>query len=93
MTAYVVVHLTPKNAEKAQAYAAAAGPTVAAHGGKFLTRGPSETLAGEHAHKAMAVIEFPSRELARQWYASPEYQATIALRTEGLDSVFILGGE
>lgn len=93
MTAYVVVHTTPKNAEKMQEYGAAAGPTVIAHGGKVVARGPSEVLAGENAHKAMVIIEFPDRETARRWYASPEYQAIIPTRTEAMNSVFILGGE
>jgi len=93
MTAYVVVHTTLKNADKMQEYGAAAGPTVAAHGGKVVARGPSEVMFGENAHKAMVVIEFPDRDAARRWYASPEYQAIIPTRIEAMDSVFILGGE
>ncbi len=93
MTAYVVVHGTPKDADKMAAYGAAAAPTLAAFGGKFAARGPSEALAGEHGHKIMAVLEFPDRDAARRWYASPEYQAAIPLRLEAMDSVFILGGE
>jgi uncharacterized protein (DUF1330 family) len=93
MSAFVTVHLTPKNPEKMQAYSAAAGPTLTAFGGKFVARGPVEVLSGEHGHKVMVVIEFPDKDAARRWYASAEYQATIAVRTEAMDSVFVLAGE
>ncbi len=33
MNGYVVVHATPKNADKMQEYGGAAGETVAKHGG------------------------------------------------------------
>ncbi len=93
MTAYVVVHATPKNPEKLQAYSALASQTLANYGGKFAARGPCEVLAGDHAHKVLVVLEFPDKESARRWYASPEYQAAIPVRLEAMDSVFILGGE
>jgi uncharacterized protein (DUF1330 family) len=93
MSAYVVVHATPKDADKMQAYGAAAGPTLAAFGGKLAARGPAEALAGEHSHKLMVVLEFPDKDSARRWYASPAYQAAIPVRLQAMDSVFILGGE
>ena len=93
MTAYIVAHATPKDAEKLQAYGALAVPTLAAYGGKFVARGPSEVLAGEHAHKVMVVLEFQDKDAAKRWYNSPEYQAAIPTRLEAMDSVFILGGE
>lgn len=93
MSAYVIVHATPKDADKMQAYGAAAGPTLAAFGGKLVARGPAESLAGEHAHKLMVVLEFPDKDAARRWYASPAYQAAIPVRLQAMDSVFILGGE
>lgn len=93
MSVYVIVHATPKNPEKMQAYGALAGPTFAAYGGKLVTRGPSEALAGEHQHKLLVLLEFPDKDAARRWYGSPEYQAAIPTRLEAMDSVFVLGGE
>jgi len=93
MSAYVVVHATVKNAEKLAEYSAAAGPTVASFGGEFVSRGPSETLSGKHAHGVMVVIKFADRATAKAWYDSPAYQAAIPARNEGMDSVFIVGGE
>lgn len=93
MAAYVVVHATIKNAEKMGEYSAVAGPSVASFGGEMLSRGPSEVLSGSNPHSVMVVIKFPDRATAKAWYESPAYQAAIAARTEGMDSVFILGGE
>lgn len=56
-----------------QAYFAIAAPTVAAYGGKFIARCPGEVLFGELAHKAMVLIEFPDKDAAQRWYASPKY--------------------
>ena len=93
MTAYVVVHATVKNAEKLAEYGAAAAPTVASFGGEFVCRGASEVLAGANPHGVMVILKFPDRATATAWYNSPAYQAAIPARTEGMDSVFILGGE
>ena len=93
MSAYVVVHATVKNAEKLAEYSAAAGPTVASFGGEFLSRGASEVLSGNSPHGVLVVIKFDSRATAKAWYNSPEYQAAIPARNEGMDSVFIVGGE
>ena len=92
MSAYIIVDVTPTNPEKMQEYAAAAGSTIEAHGGKFLAKGPVEALHGDTPFKMKAVIEFPDREKATAWYNSPEYQALIETRNEGMDSQFHLIG-
>ena len=93
MSGYVVVHATPKDADKMQEYGGAAGETVAKHGGEFICRGPATALAGESEHKVLVVIKFPSKQAAQDWYNSDEYQALIPTRLEAMDSTFILGGE
>lgn len=93
MSAYVVVHANILDQNKMQEYAGGAGPTVTAHGGKFLCRGPATALAGESAHQIMVVLEFPDRAAAERWYNSDEYQALIPTRREAMDAVFLLGGE
>jgi uncharacterized protein (DUF1330 family) len=50
-------------------------------------------LSGNNPHGVMVVVKFPDRATATAWYNSPAYQAAIPARTEGMDSVFILGGE
>ncbi len=93
MSAYVVVHATPKDADKMQEYAAGAGPAVTKHGGEVVCRGPSEVLHGESAHQIMVVLKFKNKKDAQDWYNSADYQAIIATRNQAMDSVFILGGE
>ncbi len=93
MNGYVVVHATPKNADKMQEYGGAAGETVAKHGGEFICRGPATALAGESAHQVMVVLKFPTKQAAEDWYNSAEYQALIPTRLEAMDATFILGGE
>ena len=93
MPAHVIVTFTPRDREKLKAYSQAAGPTVAAHEGEFVARGPLEVLAGQTEHQMHAVIEFPTREHAQAWYASAEYQALLELRGEGMDALFTLVGE
>ncbi len=55
--------------------------TLAPYGGSFLIHGgDGEVLEGAWTGD-LVVIAFPSRERARQWYRSPDYQAILPLRT------------
>ncbi len=91
MVAYVVVQAKVKDAEKLKAYSAAAGPTVAAHGGTFTVRAAVlENLTGDADFNGFVLIEFPDADAVRTWYHSDEYQALIPLRDEACDMVFTL---
>lgn len=86
MTAYLVANFTVRNPEDMEAYAAAAGPTLDAHGGELILDGQRlETLAGTWDAPGVALVRFPSVEAARAWYASPEYQALAPLRASAAD--------
>lgn len=93
MSAYIVVHATPLDADKMQEYGAAAGPLVASHGGEVVCRGPSTALAGESSHQLMVVLKFPDRAAAEGWYNSAEYQAIVPTRLAAMDAVFTIAGE
>ena len=55
--------------------------SLAAYGGKFAVRGGAcETLEGSWQPKRVVVLEFPSVERAKQWWASDEYRDAKALR-------------
>jgi uncharacterized protein (DUF1330 family) len=92
MSAYIVVDVKVKDAEKLGRYSAAAPATLAKFKGEFLAKGKIEALHGESAFQNKAVIQFPDRESALGWYNSPEYQALIGLRNEGMESQFHLVG-
>ena len=93
MSAYIVVHVNVKDPDKLQEYAGAAADVVAEHGGRFISRGPAEVLAGGHDYGTLAIIEFPSNDAAKAFYDSPAYQALIPVREAAIDSVFVLGGD
>ena len=93
MSAHVVVHATIKDAEKFQEYGAAAGPTAASFGGEVISRGVSTSLHGDKPGELKVIIQFPTKDAAENWYNSSEYQKLIPTRNEGIDSIFVLGGE
>ena len=91
MTVYLIADITVHDAEKMEAYAAAAGPTLAAHGGEFILHGHhAETLLGEWTVPGIALVRFPTLEAARTWYNSPEYKALTDLRSSAADMNFAL---
>ncbi|MCK0070922.1 MULTISPECIES: DUF1330 domain-containing protein [Kordiimonas] len=92
MTAYVIVELEPKNPEKMAEYSALAAPLVAAYGGEFIAKGPAEILTGELGKPVKVLISFPSKEKAKAWYNSDDYQAIVPTRDAGMDSNFTLIG-
>jgi uncharacterized protein (DUF1330 family) len=92
MSAYVIVGFTPKNTELLQEYGASAVPAIAKYKGEILVNGPTQDLQGKYPFKNQVIIAFPTRELAESWYSSPEYQAIIPLREQGMEAHFQLVG-
>ncbi len=92
MSAFIIVDITPLNADKLKEYGAAAASTIAQYQGEFVVKGPIESLTGGEHHQNKVVIQFPDRQAAVNWYHSAEYQAIIPLRNQGMDSVFHLVG-
>ena len=91
MPAYMIVDEDVFDTEGLADYAKAAGRTIAQYGGKAIIRTTeSEVLEGIWKPKRLVVLEFESREAAKRWYDSPEYQAIIPLRQKAAKSNFIL---
>jgi len=91
MTALVLVQVRPKASDKLAQYSAASAPTIAAFGGEFIHRGKlHEVLAGADTAPGLGIIRFADVEAAKDWFASPEYQAIVPLRDEAADMSFIL---
>jgi len=81
MKAYVIAVETIHDEAMFADYRQRVLPTLEAFGGRFVVRGGHLTvIEGEWPHRRTVVIEFPSREAAEGWYASPAYQAVIGLR-------------
>ena len=81
MAAYIVVQVDVKDPERYADYRAMVPATLAKYGGRFIVRGgKTETLEGSWSPKRFVVVEFPSVEQAKAWWASPEYAEAKALR-------------
>ncbi len=61
------------------------------HGGRAIIVGAaSEVVEGRWPAQRIVVLEFPSLEHARAWYADPEYEAIIPLRHQSARSQVLL---
>ena len=92
MTTYLVNHLRVPGRPKPQnlAYLEQVEATFVPYGGRWLVLdGEVELLEGSWPG-SVVLMEFPDRETARKWYASPEYQDILPLRTDNAVSDLIL---
>jgi uncharacterized protein (DUF1330 family) len=81
MPAFVIVEVEVEDPVRYEAYKSMVPPTLAQYGGRFIVRGGAATpLEGAWTPKRLVVIEFPSVERAKAWWASPEYAEAKALR-------------
>jgi uncharacterized protein (DUF1330 family) len=88
--AYVVGHLTVKNAEKWAEYRKQVPATLEPWGAELVFRGKKVAVfAGEHTHSDIVVIRFPDQEAAHRWYSSAAYQALIPLREQAAEMVLL----
>ncbi len=89
-TAYVVGHLTVKNAEKWAEYRNQVPATLEPWGAELVLRGKRVAiLAGEHPYSDIVVIRFPDKEAVNGWHSSPAYQALIPLRQQAAEMILI----
>lgn len=89
-SAYVIGHITVKDADKWAQYRAQVPATIAPWGAELVFRGLTvKVLAGEHAHTDTVVIRFPDQASVDGWYQSAAYQALIPLREQAADLVLI----
>ena len=80
--AYVVGHITVKNAQMWAEYRSKVPATMAPFGAELSFRGKlAQVLSGTHSHTDVVVASFPDRAALEAWHASPAYQALIPLRT------------
>jgi uncharacterized protein (DUF1330 family) len=91
MAAYVIVDIEVHDPVVYEEYRTKAAPTVIAKGGKYLVRGGAvATLEGEWPTHRFVVLEFPTAERAREWWACPEYAPVMTLRHRSATTKMIL---
>ena len=81
MPAYVVVNVDVRDPERYADYVERTPESIARFGGRFVARGGrTEVLEGDWEPKRFVIIEFPSYDDAKAWWASEEYAEAKALR-------------
>ena len=91
MPAYIIVDVTIHNAENYEGYKKLTPASIAAYGGKFIVRGgTTETLEGDWQPGRVVILEFPTIERAKQWWASEEYAPAKAIRQANAETKMIL---
>ena len=86
MPAYIIGHITIKDATQWASYREQVGATIAAWGGELVFRGRKiRVLNGDHAPTDTVVARFSDSAALQGWHDSPEYQALIPIRDAGAD--------
>ena len=81
MSAYIIVEVTIHDPEAYKGYMKLTPATIAAYYGKFIVRGgKTETLEGGWSPQRIVVLEFPSLERAKEWWASDHYAPAKSIR-------------
>ena len=94
MMAYVISEVEVRDAAGFEAYRTIAAQAIAQYGGRYLVRGgAAEAVEGGPPPKTLIVVEFPSMDRLRQWYASPEYAKALEHRRTALERrlIFVEG--
>jgi uncharacterized protein (DUF1330 family) len=94
MSAYVISELEIRDPNRIETYRTIAAKSIAQYGGRYLVRGGAASVAeGGPPVKNIVVVEFPSMERLREWYASPEYAEALKVRQAELDRrlIFVEG--
>ena len=92
MPAYAIGRLKSKDWSWLEEYGPPTAALIEKHGGRYLARGGEmQALEGdEPLPDAYVVLEFPSMDHARAWYADEEYAPMIALRQRNSELEFVL---
>ena len=87
MPAYLVANYKITDADGYAAYPPAVAPTLAPFEGEVLVVDFDSELP------VTIVVKFPSKDAAKAWYHSEEYQAVVRLRTDNTEGyvVFVDG--
>lgn len=86
MKAIVVMRITVLDKDKLKDYQALAPEIIKSFDGKIVARGGDVvTLEGPDENRRIVILEFPSMELAKEFYYSPAYTEAIEARKGAAD--------
>jgi len=88
---YLIVDVEITDPETYESYKKLVPASIEHYGGRFLVRGGKvETLEGAWSPGRFVILEFPSSDQAKAWYASAEYAPAKDLRHKSAQSHMIL---
>jgi uncharacterized protein (DUF1330 family) len=91
MAAYIIVDVTISDPAEYEAYKKLTPASVAAYNGKFIARGgQTEVLEGDWQPGRVVILEFPTLEIAKAWWASDEYGAAKLIRQRAAETKMIV---
>ena len=91
MTAYMIVRMNVTDMEQYREYMKLTPAIIEKFGGQFVVRGGDVvTLEGETESRRIVVVQFPSVEVAKEFYNSPEYQHAKSVRENAAEGEFIV---
>ena len=93
MSGYLIANYRITNSDAYEAYPSAAVPTLLAHGAEVLVADYDSEIVEGQATSVTVVVKFPSKEAARAWYHSGEYQEIIHQRTDNSEGFILFADE
>jgi uncharacterized protein (DUF1330 family) len=93
MAAYLVANYRITNSEAYGAYPPAVISTLAAHGAEILVADYETEVVEGQASSVTVVVKFSSKEAARAWYDSPEYQEIVHSRIDNSEGFVVFTDE
>jgi uncharacterized protein (DUF1330 family) len=90
MAAYLVGHITIKDASQWEIYMEGVRKSLLPYSAEVIFRGKlHKVLTGEHSRQNTVVIKFSAQATLQDWYNSKEYQALIPIRERAADVTII----
>ena len=91
MAGYLIVQVEVTDPAQYDDYKKMVPASLEPFGGKFVVRGGAcENLEGKWQPKRLVVIQFPSVDAAKKWWASAEYRDAKALRQRSAKTEMIV---
>ena len=91
MAAYLIADIEVTDPAGYEGYRNTVTESITAFGGRYLARGGrTEVLEGPWIPSRLVIIEFPSMDKLKAWYASSEYAPALALRLRSAKSKLVM---
>lgn len=85
MAAYVISEVEVLDEKQMAEYRCLAAASIAEYGGRYLARAAEMQVAeGEPTGRRIVIVEFPSMQRLKEWYASASYAEALKFREGAL---------